>query len=212
MDNVVVVNSADLKFSQFVDSIQPGIAPEYFGEQWLVKMNKLNEFIKENAAEDKITFSDDRLVLTAFKTLCKNIDIVATVREWWIVRRYIELYRGEKTIVGSTLYEFIDMHIGYAFSGAEKDSESEKKYLELAKILHENSIELGGDVSKMPKFVVNEISSKFKVPEITPELEREKWQEQLDLAEMMLDGDLTDEEMESWGEQFDLAEMMLAGL
>lgn len=219
MDNTIIVNSAELKFSQFVDSIQPGIAPEYFGEQWLVKMNKLNEFIKQNGLEEKITLSDDRLVLTAFKTLCKDININATLTEWWIVKRYMEVYVTEKSAINEAIREFVDMHIGYEFSDAQRDEEGNSMYMDLAKSIRYGLESSDSNHLKLPKFVINEISSKFKVAEITHEKSkseyteeqiRASWREEFDLAEMMLDSDLTDEEMEVWGEKFDLAEMMLA--
>jgi hypothetical protein len=211
MNNAIVINSADFKFSQIVDAIQPNITSKYFGEPWLVKMNKLNEFIKENGAEDKVTLSDDRLVLSIFKALCKDIIVDAQLREWWIVRRYLELYADKKTIAGTTLFEWVDMYIGYNFSDAHKDENATKKFNELADILWENAIKLGGLKNEVPKFVIDAVTNKFKVEDATPEQERQEWQDQLDMATIMLDSDdLSSEERQEWQDTFDMAEIMLS--
>lgn len=84
-------------FTDFVERVKPKIPSEMFGSDWFASFNSIYNDVKKGKAEKEINFSDDRLVLVAYKVLCK-VNVTPTELENSVVERYEEIYGEDKDI------------------------------------------------------------------------------------------------------------------
>ena len=215
MDKAIEVSTSEYKYSEFYEWFKNYIPSSLYGESWASEMKSLNTLILDNNVEEKITFTDSRLVLISFMALNQSDVTKGGMREWWIVRRYLEQYSDKNSIQGTDLFEFVDKYIGYTFTDATMNEETLER-VETLKIALSKHIK--DDSIMIPYFVKHEIMSNIKedvveeiIEEKAPEEEisvEEKWQGLKDFAEMMME-DAEGEVLEKWQGLYDFCELML---
>jgi hypothetical protein len=84
-------------FTDFVERVKPKAPSEMFGSDWFASFNSIYNDVKKGNAEKEINFSDDRLVLVAYKVLCK-VNVSPTDLENAVVERYEEIYGEDESI------------------------------------------------------------------------------------------------------------------
>ena len=218
MDKAIEVSTSEYKYSEFYEWFKNYIPSSLYEESWASEMKSLNTLILDNNVEEKITFTDSRLVLISFMALCQSDVTKGGMREWWIIRRYLEQYSDNNSVQGTDLFEFVDKYIGYTFTDANM-SEEEKMRIETLKLVLSQHIK--DDSIMIPYFVKHEIMSNIKedvkeeiIEENAPEEEIEqvsvegKWQGLKDFAEMMME-DAEGEVLEKWQGLYEFCELML---
>lgn len=218
MAKQIVFNSADYKFIYFTDNIG-NISEEHHGEDWYIKLRELDAKIHRENLKDKINFSDDRLVLIAYKVMAETdaYTAKASLREWWIVQRYLDIYATKDVAMINELRKCVNEHIGFTFSDAEMSEQQEKDFKALCKSLEKVVFKDG--YLKLPQFVLDVIENGERVEYETEETEqeaftgdeREQWEGLKSTAEMMLSDEesLTKKEIENWRGALETANMML---
>lgn len=218
MDKTIEISTSEYKFSEFYEWFKNYVPASLYNEEWVSEMRTLNNLIKDNNVEEKITFTDDRLVLISNFALCYSDVIKGGLREWWIVRRYLQQYTDNNSIQGTDLLEFVDKYIGYTYTDATLKDESLSRFETLKSVLSEY---VKDDSIMIPYFVKNEIMSGVKeqgkeiiVRKEAPKKENvdlpeeEKWQGLKDFAEMMTE-DAEGEALEKWQGLYEFCELML---
>lgn len=231
MENQIIFNAAEHKFVFFSNDVLR-IAPEELrSENWYVKLQELDAKIHSTGREEKINFTDDRLVMVAHKAMCQVEFESPSLLNWWITYRYLEIYAAKDTPLIEELRRLINMYIGFTFSGAqvaqEQVAELEQITEQLKKVVFED-----GYIS-LPSFVTELIENqgmpdeeeeqttkrgrkkKEVAEEVEPgeftEDERTMWLEMKEAAEVMLSdtSDLTEQEVADWKEMLETCELML---
>ena len=211
MNNIVDINSADFKFAHFTESITK-ISEDYHETAWYMKLRELDAKIVNENLSDKITFSDDRLVLIAFKVLAETglFSDRAGKREWFIVKRYLDIYGEESLPRLKELKRLVNMHIGYAYSDVKQSDADKKEFKSVQKILSDTVYEEGYIV--LPQFlldVIEGIEREQAVEEFSGD-EKAQWEGLMETAEMMMrDKTLSKKEKSDWGGAYETAKMML---
>jgi hypothetical protein len=160
---MVELNYGDYKFTDFVEKVQNSIPTAMYKEPWMIEMLKISDVAKSKNVEEKITFSDDRLVLVAFKVMLKvnlrNIDIV----EWAILYRYIEQYYIENKELKEEIKTYLNLYIGSTFSDYELTEEKASEMTMLKSKIIESGVEMpsffSGVVSKVEEPKVEQVES-----------------------------------------------------
>lgn len=231
MKNVIEINSADFKFTDFSESIVS--TTEHHNRDWFIKLREVDARIHREQLQDKITFSDDRLVLIAYKAMAETgiFDNKAKLREWWIVWKYFQLYVQDKVEGVVELRKLTNMYIGFKFTGAEQDKASEKEFdtlkKKLSKIVYEDGYMM------IPQFVLDVIEGvKTEIEEILaddldhilegsiselmkrsglPKKEVVGWVENTKTAKMILSTpeELSEEEISAWEQFIEAGKLML---
>jgi len=218
MDKTIEISTSEYKFSEFYEWFKNYVPASLYNEEWVSEMRTLNNLIKDNNVEEKVTFTDDRLVLISNFALCYSDVIKGGLREWWIVRRYLQQYTDNNSIQGTDLLEFVDKYIGYTYTDAIMNEETLGRVETLKSVL---SKYVKDDSIMIPYFVKNEIMSGAKeqekeiiVRKEAPKKEsvdlsaEEKWQGLKDFAEMMME-DAEGEALEKWEGLYEFCELML---
>jgi len=218
MENVIVTQASDHKFTDFFRSFQTYVPTKLYNEDWYVELKKISNTITKNKLEEKFDFTDRRIVLIAYKSL-EKVETPGTKEEWMILRSYVELYFGKKDVGYSDLRDYIDMYIGYHFTSAEMNENAEKKMNKLKDNLSE--LIRNGELS-LPLFVKNSIIGKVEMS-TTPDIEfaPEPPAEEIDVeqnkkhienkkkfAKLMLSKSKTDEEREEWQNVVDMLNLL----
>jgi|694.fasta_scaffold01602_5 hypothetical protein len=218
MDKAIEVSTSEYKYSEFYEWFKNYIPSSLYGESWASEMKSLNTLILDNNVEEKITFTDSRLVLISFMALTYSDVTKGGMREWWIVRRYLEQYSDNNSIQGTDLFEFVDKYIGYTFTDANMSDEEKMRIETLKSVLSKH---IKDDSIMIPYFVKSEIMSgvkEFTKEEIVSEESQEeeieevsvedKWKGLKDFAEMMME-DAEGEVLEKWQGLYEFCELML---
>lgn len=219
MDNVIVKQTSDYKFTEFFSSFQNYVPATYYNEQWYIEMKKIVNTINKNNLQQQFSFTDRRLILLAYKAL-EKVNTEGNENEWFIVKNYFDTYSGKTDSYSKDIREFIDMYIGYTYTSSEKDEKATKKEEKLKSVLVD-SIESG--VLSLPLFVKNEIVGKVEMAtkpdiEFAPEppedvsfdqeAAKKEIETQLMFAQMMLEGSKTQEEFEEWSKAIQMLQLL----
>lgn len=146
---MIDLNYGDYKFTEFVEKVQNVVPTAMYGEEWMAQMLKISNLAKLSNIEDKVTFSDDRLIVAAFKIMLKvelrNISIV----EWAILKRYIELYYVEDKQLKEDIKTYLNLYIGSNFSDYKVSDEKMQEMASTKEKIVNSGVE-------MPKFFYGE--------------------------------------------------------
>ena len=197
---IEVFNGAEFKLTDFTEEITN--ISQYESMDWFVKLRELDAKIHTDGKTEKITFSDDRVVLIAFKIMAETnvFHDKATSREWYIVKRYLDVFSQPEIPNLEDLKTFVNLHV------SAQTEETKKQYKELGERLN------GIDYDFLPLFVLDAFAnaSDGQTPSnATPEEIEKEWKGFKDLAVMMLEGKLSKAEEKEWKGFLDLAKMML---
>ena len=203
-----ILNSGAFKFCDFARSIE-NIPREYQSNDWFVKLRELDAKIHTKGLQDKITFSDDRLVYIGFQVMAQtNASTTITKREWFLVSRYLELYTDKKNPPPNydELKSFIAMYINY-FNSIQMDSEQIEEYKSLGAVLNNIPYDF------LPNFVLDAFASAESGDEIETTVSYEEpnpeiWVEFKHLCEAMIE---SGEDTENWKELLYFSNYMLTG-
>lgn len=213
-NNEVIINAADFKFTDFSNSVLNRVDKNQYSENWFVKLRELDAKIHSNNLQDKINLTDDRLVLSAYKILIQTniFDESSSLREWWIVKRYLEIYAEKDIALLYELQKVINMYIGFTFSKAAIDQAQKEEMKTFLKSLSEVVYEDG--YIELPQFILNLIDSTKQSVVIKKggrshrhatqydfsADEMAQWKGLRDTASIMLEDkeSLTEEEIKNW--------------
>lgn len=206
--NEVVINAADYKFSDFSNIVlQHAIDAE-----WFIKLREIDAKIHSHNLVEKTNFTDDRLVMIAYKIFVES-DIFnesPSLRNWWIVKRYLEIYAKNDVALINELRKVINMYIGFTFSKAvisdEQKTELKTSLSELSKVVYEDRY------IQLPQFVLDVIdgdrpvaNKKNEKEGIVPEYdfsedEAAQWRGLKITAEIILEdtSEMSEEEIKNW--------------
>ncbi len=218
-NNEVIINASDYKFSDFSNTV---LQTESKAE-WFVKLREIDAKIHSNNLVDKTNFTDDRLVMIAYKIFVESdiFDESPSLRDWWIVKRYLEIYTQDDVALINELRKAINIYIGFTFSKAviddEQKSELKTSLVELSKVVYEDGY------IQLPQFVLDFIDGdkpvagkkkgkEVKVPEYNfSEDEAAQWRGLLSVAEIMLEdtSEMSVEEIKNWEGAVNTAKIML---
>jgi len=130
---------SDFKFSDFVKEIRPNLQSAMYESDWAIKLNEIENYTLDKSSYNVLTFADDRLVLIAYKILCK-VESSASDMNKAIVERFDEVY-GESNDVPLFMQEkqdsrFYKTHEDMKNNGEATmtDEEIEQNLLELKAI------------------------------------------------------------------------------
>lgn len=195
--NVNVINAADYNFVDFISSLRA----DRISKAVMQKLQTINSRIQ---IKESINFSDDRLVLIAFRTLCiDSNDENVGIREWWIANRYFELYGNGESAKNQDFIDLTFIKLGILQSPETPiDADTRERLVQAA-----NNLSNHIDHDAVPQFIVNAIHeiSSGEIPGTDAETE---WKELLELSVMMIDSTKGKEKKE-WKELQDVARLML---
>lgn len=158
--SVVTVDAANYKFLDFSEEVIQRASISIQGEDWFSQLIAVHNKITVGQLYDKITFSDDRLVMVAYEAMAKSdiFDDKSSLREWWIVKRYFDIYLSEEVEGAEDLRHVVNSYIGYTFSKAEISDEETKVLVDKLKFL--SSIVFDENYpQKFPQFVLDFIEN-----------------------------------------------------
>lgn len=209
MKNEVIINAANFKFSEFSNSVLQHTPEKEQDSDWFIKLREIDSKIHSHNLVEKINFTEDRLVLIAYKYFIETavFDESPSLREWWVVKRYLEVYASQETPLINELRKVVNMYIGFTFSGAQMGNEEKtelKTFLtSLSKVVYEEGY------IQLPQFVLDVIDGEEKpekkktkaaVEYNFTEDEASQWRGLRDTAKLMLEDTegLTEEEIKNW--------------
>lgn len=192
--NTAILNATDFKFVDFINSLRPERISK-------VVIQKLNA-IKQHKILDNVNFSDDRLILIAYKTLCIDSPENIGVREWFIANKYFEIFADDEWPNKQDLIDFIFIKLGQIQNPETPiDSETKTRFIEAANNLN------GIPYDTVPQFIMSEIQDVAQGVVAGTDVETE-WRELLELSEMMIDS-TSGKEKKEWKELKSVALLML---
>jgi len=159
--NLLVVDTADIKAIDFFNSFNVN----EFDGQTKKLVNKLEAKIYSENIQDKITFSDDRLVFIANKLMTKfpSSRIYYGLNEWIVVYENLIRFYDKGIPKIDTLIRFINLYIGSNFAeGEDMTADEVEELLEISDTLRNNSVVYD---ELIPKFVIDAIMGDIKVSE-----------------------------------------------
>ncbi len=202
---IQVLNGAEYKLTDFTDRITN--LSQHESKDWFVKLRELDAKIHTNDLTEKITFTDDRVVLIAFQLMSETnmFHADAGIREWYIVKRYLDVFGKEETPNFDDLKTFVNLHISIVVNKEESSDEIKKQYKEIGERLN------GIDYDILPLFVLDAFASASDgiTSKATAEEIEKEWIEFKKLAEMMLEDKLSKAERKEWEGFLALSKMML---
>lgn len=208
--NIVTVEAGDYKFVDFSNYILKHDS-ENQNTNWFLKLSELDGKIHSANMQERVTFADDRIVMAAYEILCVSeaFNNNAGLREWWILKRYSDIYMPDALELKEQIRSLITMYIGFNFSEAqmteEQKVESKKCMKELAAQVFEEDYP-----QKFPGFFL-ELIEEGEMPEnIFLGNEHKQWEELKWVASWMLGWDeLTEEGKVEWEKALNEAESNL---
>ena len=115
----------------------------------MAQMLKISNLAKLTNVNEKITFSDDRLILAAFKIMLKVELRSVSIVEWADLKRYIELYYVENKELKEDIKTYLNLYIGSTFSDYKVNDEKASEMSSLKSKIVSSGVE-------MPKFFYGE--------------------------------------------------------
>lgn len=158
--SVVTVDAANYKFLDFSEEVIQRASISIQGEDWFSQLIAVHNKITVGQLYDKITFADDRLVMIAYEAMAKSdiFDDKSSLREWWIVKRYFDIYLSEEIEGANDLRHVVNSYIGFTFSNAQISDEETKVLVDKLKFL--SSIVFDESYpQKFPQFVLDFIEN-----------------------------------------------------
>lgn len=158
--SVVTVDAANYKFLDFSEEVIQRASISIQGEDWFSQLIAVHNKITVGQLYDKITFADDRLVMIAYEAMAKSdiFDDKSSLREWWIVKRYFDIYLSEEVEGAEDLRHVVNSYIGYTFSNSQISDEETKILVDKLKFL--SSIVFDENYpQKFPQFVLDFIEN-----------------------------------------------------
>ena len=146
---MIDLNYGDYKFTDFVEKVQNVVPTAMYSEDWMAQMLKISNLAKLTNEDEKITFSDDRLILAAFKVMLKVELRSVSIVEWAVLKRYIELYYIENKELKEDIKTYLNLYIGSNFSDYKVSDEKMKEMASIKEAVVNSGIE-------MPKFFYGE--------------------------------------------------------
>ena len=190
--DVIIIEAASLKLSDFLDLIIKNAEPEDKKNEWFSVLSNLDGKIHAMKMAENVTFADDRVVQIAYQIMCKTniFDAIAGKNEWWIVKRYFDIYLPESLELKEDLKKFTVMYIGFAFSQEEQTSEQKNEMSGLVLKLS-NQIFNEDYIIPLPRFFLDAVESGENVAKPSEssvyfKTEREQWEGVKNIAEIML--------------------------
>lgn len=240
--SVVTVDAANYKFLDFSEEVIQRASISIQGEDWFSQLIAVHNKITVGQLYDKITFSDDRLVMIAYEAMAKSdiFDDKSSLREWWIVKRYFDIYLSEEVEGAEDLRHVVNSYIGYTFSNAQISDEETKILVDKLKFLSSIVFEENYP-QKFPQFVLDFIENqevpsnegedngyvietakpKKEVVEPKPkatkviegfETEEKQLQGLIEVLEIFIETDEGDEDVSEWQKQLEQAKEELKNL
>lgn len=214
--NEVIINAADFKFSDFSNTVLKITSTA----EWFVKLREIDAKIHSHSLIEKTNFTDDRLVMIAYKIFCESdiFDESPSLRDWWIVKRYLEIYAKDDVNLIKELRQMVNMFVGFTFSKAVMTDEQKAKLAsslpELKKVVYEDGY------IQLPQFVLDVIDGdkpvvgkkKTKVVEYNfTDDDAAQWRGLRDVSILMLEdtSEMTAEEIKNWEGALATANVML---
>ncbi len=123
--SVVTIDAANYKFLDFSEEVIQRASISVQGEEWFSQLIAVHNKITVGGLYEKITFADDRLVMIAYEAMAKSdiFDDKSSLREWWIVKRYFDIYLSEEIAGANDLRYVVNSYIGFTFSNAQISDE-----------------------------------------------------------------------------------------
>lgn len=199
--NIIVVDPSSFLFVNFSDEVLKNSSEEERGSEWFTVLNELDGKIHSQGKTDSVNFSDDRLVQIAYQIMCKTEVFTnsASLMQWWIVKRYFDLYLPESLELKEQLRNIATLFIGLNFTGAqiseEQKIESKKQIDEIEKQIFEEDYP-----QQFPQFFLDLIESgAMPVNEFLGN-EKKQYEGLKTIAELMLSekDELSFEEIKLW--------------
>lgn len=205
---IKVLNASDFKFTEFTEYMEL-INPKYNSNNWFVKLREIDAKIHNDGAQDRVTLADDRIIYVIFKVMAETNmfssgEREAGIKEWFVVKRYLEIY-AEKDIPNlEDLKRFVTLHLAmlngeqipirYA-GGSVEAKHAEKEYKQLGETLN------GIEYDFLPIFVLDAFAG--TAPEAQQEPTEIEWLENaMRVCEIMIEQDpeieMSDEVMLMW--------------
>lgn len=158
--SVVTVDAANYKFLDFSEEVIQRASISIQGEDWFSQLIAVHNKITVGQLYDKITFADDRLVMIAYEAMAKSdiFDDKSSLREWWIVKRYFDIFLSEEIEGANDLRHVVNSYIGFTFSNAQITDEETKVLVDKLKFL--STIVFDENYpQKFPQFVLDFIEN-----------------------------------------------------
>jgi len=146
---MIDLNYGDYKFTEFSEKVQNVVSTDTYSEGWMAQMLKISSLAKLSKVEDKVTFSNDALILAAFKIMLKVDLRDIGLTEWAILNRYIEKYYIDDAALKEKIKMYINLYIGSNFSDYKVSDEKMKEMASIKEAVVNSGIE-------MPKFFYGE--------------------------------------------------------
>jgi hypothetical protein len=150
---MIDLNYGDYKFTEFTEKVQNVVSTDMYGEGWMAQMLKISSLAKLSKVEDKVTFSNDALILAAFKIMLKVDLRDIGLTEWAILNRYIEKYYIDDAALKEKIKMYINLYIGSTFSDYKVSEEKMEEMASIKQTIANSGIE-------MPKFFYGEEAPK----------------------------------------------------
>lgn len=177
---MIDLNYGDYKFTTFVEKVQNSIPTSMYNEPWMTQMLKISNTAKSSNVEEKITFSDDRLILIGYKAMLKVNLRSITLTEWAILKRYVELYYTENKELKEDIKTYLNLYIGSTFSDYEVNDEKANEMSALKSKIVSSGVE-------MPKFFYGEQAPEKPIEKIESEDDvLQEWMMLKEVCEMAL--------------------------
>jgi len=146
---MIDLNYGDYKFTDFVEKVQNVVPTAMYSEDWMAQMLKISNLAKLTNVDEKTTFSDDRLIVAAFKVMLKVELRSVSIVEWAVLKRYIELYYIENKELKEDIKTYLNLYIGSNFSDYKVSEEKMEEMASIKEMVANSGIE-------MPKFFYGE--------------------------------------------------------
>ena len=146
---MIDLNYGDYKFTDFVEKVQNVVPTAMYSEDWMAQMLKISNLAKLTNVDEKTTFSDDRLIVAAFKVMLKVELRSVSIVEWAVLKRYIELYYIENKELKEDIKTYLNLYIGSTFSDYKVSEEKMEEMASIKQTIANSGIE-------MPKFFYGE--------------------------------------------------------
>ena len=158
-DNLLVVNTADIKFEEVFNSFSHSSLPAK--EVSLCKNIILKATRAE--AEKSITMSDDRLIYIANKLMVKYPDAMlhTGINEWVIVYEFLKRFYDKSLPNIDSIIRAINLYIGKMFSDTNMSGYEYRELKSLSDNMEFSGIHLSEYNPILPKFVMEALSQKF---------------------------------------------------
>lgn len=132
-ENLLVLNSSDITFSDFFKGIDKEQLPPEITEV----VEKINRLAYRNDVVKNLNMSDDRVLFVANKVMVNNVTALSSfgLNEWFISYQFLNRFYDRSWVDLDKVIRFMNLYIGYRFTDNVISEEERKELSDMAKSL-----------------------------------------------------------------------------